>query len=139
MLLYVPCPTNTPPPLVPSLHPPGTNFDDNPVLTVTTSFYTNTVLGSPPSQAICLASATLTMAQTPLNAACGVALVANVFSVLYFTSARSGHSSARTILLIAIPYLVFFICVAAVLTVGITRPELVGRATFYCIVRSDVL
>jgi hypothetical protein len=103
------------------------------------SFYTNNVLGSPPNQATCLASAALTMAQTPLNAVCAVTLVWNVFSVLYFTSARSGPSSARTFLLVIIPYVVFFICAGSVTAVGLIRPELVGRATFYCVLHSDVL
>lgn len=60
------------------------------------SFFTNNVLGSPPSHATCLASAALVMAQTPLNAVCAVTLVYNVWSVLYFNSARSGTSPART-------------------------------------------
>jgi hypothetical protein len=94
---------------------------------------------SPPNQATCLASAALTMAQTPLNAVCAVTLVWNVFSVLYFTSARSGQSSARTFLLVIIPYVVFFICAGSVAAVGLIHPELVGRATFYCVVHSDVL
>jgi hypothetical protein len=40
---------------------------------------------------------------------------------------------------VLLPYLVFFLVAGAVLTVGLIRPELVSRATFYCVVRSDVL
>lgn len=79
------------------------------------------------------------MAQTPLNAVCAVTLVYNVWSVLYFTSARSGHSSARTFLLVVIPYVVFLVCAGSVVAVGLIRPELVGRATFYCVVHNDIL
>ncbi|PVF96256.1 hypothetical protein CPB86DRAFT_816513 [Serendipita vermifera] len=79
------------------------------------------------------------MAQTPLNAVCAVSLVYNVWSVLHFNTARSTQSTARTVILVLLPYLVFFLCAGAVLTVGLLRPELVSRATFYCVVRSDVL
>jgi hypothetical protein len=125
------------------LYVPPANFGSTPlfppVVSLFDSFYTNNVLGAAPNQATCLASAALTMAQTPLNAVCAVTLVWNVFSVLYFTSARSGQSSARTFLLVIIPYAVFLICAGSVLTVGLIRPELVGRATFYCVVHNDVL
>ncbi|KAG8869354.1 hypothetical protein FRC20_001572 [Serendipita sp. 405] len=102
-------------------------------------FYTNNVLGGPPSQAVCLASAALVMAQTPLNAVCAVVLVYNVWSILYFTTARSTSSTARTFMLVCIPYVIFFVCAGAVLTVGLLHPDLVGRATFYCVVRSNTL
>ncbi|CAG7847830.1 SubName: Full=Uncharacterized protein {ECO:0000313/EMBL:CCA77879.1} [Serendipita indica DSM 11827] len=106
---------------------------------LTLLFFTNNVLGSPPSHATCLASAALTMAQTPLNAVCAVMLVYNVWSVLHFTSAQSNTGKARTVLLVLIPYVVFLICAGVVVTVGVIRPELVARATFYCVVRSNVL
>ncbi|KIM32965.1 hypothetical protein M408DRAFT_189973 [Serendipita vermifera MAFF 305830] len=106
---------------------------------LTLLFYTNNVLGDAPSQATCLASAALTMSQTPLNAVCAVTLVYNVWSVLYFTSARSGPSSARTFLLVIIPYVVFLVSAGSVVAVGLIRPETVSRATFYCVVHSDIL
>jgi len=94
-------------------------------------YITNNVTGPPPSFPVCLASSALIMAQTPLNATCAITLVYNIWSVL---QDRPSRVSTRVALLVALPYVVWIICIIMVAAIGLHDQESVSRKTFYCVV-----
>ncbi|CAL1710329.1 unnamed protein product [Somion occarium] len=101
-------------------------------------YYANQVTGPPPTPDICLASAVLTMGQSILVATTAPALVFNVWLIIK-TTVTSTFDDARwvrwtTRFCLVLPYVMFVTFGMAAFGLGRTHPELVHRATFYCIV-----
>ncbi|KAI0689333.1 hypothetical protein BC835DRAFT_257569 [Cytidiella melzeri] len=106
-------------------------------------YYTGQVVGPPPTQAVCLASASLTMAQTILVASTGPALILHIWLVVRtaINPRLVGDTWIRrsTFFCLGMPYLLFICTVLAVASVGLWKPHIVHRVKFYCIVEDASL
>ncbi|KAI0089610.1 hypothetical protein BDY19DRAFT_905906 [Irpex rosettiformis] len=106
-------------------------------------YYANQVVGPPPSPAVCLASASLTMAQSVMVAFTGPALILHVWLVVRAAISRRFVEDIwvrRTaVICIILPYMLFIITALSALWVGLKEPHLVYRVKFYCVVEGHIL
>ncbi|KAI0342240.1 hypothetical protein BDW22DRAFT_173340 [Trametopsis cervina] len=106
-------------------------------------YYAGQVVGPPPQYGVCLASASLTIAQSILVATTGPALIFHIWMVVRnaVSSRSSGHLwiTRSTFFCLALPYFAFLATATIALFVGLRHPNNVHRVKFYCVVDEPIL
>ncbi|EKM57259.1 uncharacterized protein PHACADRAFT_208365 [Phanerochaete carnosa HHB-10118-sp] len=101
-------------------------------------YYVGQVTGPPPRRQVCLASAVLTTSQRALVALTAPALIFHIWLVVQtavgsrFTDDRMLHAS--TIICLVSPWIVYGSVALVTLVIGLRDPQLVRRATYYCVI-----
>jgi len=106
-------------------------------------YYAGQVVGPPPAYGVCLASASLTMAQSILVAITGPSLIFHIWLVVRtVVSPRFVNDvwiARSTRLCLTLPYALFIASALITLWLGLRSPHVVHRAKFYCIVDEPIL
>ncbi|TFK52793.1 hypothetical protein OE88DRAFT_1733786 [Heliocybe sulcata] len=103
-------------------------------------YFSGEVVGPPPRYSTCLASASLTIAQSALVATSATSLVFHIWLTMRDAVGPKPvpplwyRDSLETILLVLMPYLAFVITGLTTLVLGFAHPSSVYRALFYCVV-----
>ncbi|KZT26026.1 hypothetical protein NEOLEDRAFT_1132524 [Neolentinus lepideus HHB14362 ss-1] len=101
-------------------------------------YFSGEVVGPPPRYSTCLASASLSIAQSPLTAISATSLVFHIWLTMRDAVGPKPplwyRESLEIILLVLMPYLVFAITALTTLVLGFSHPSSVYRALFYCTV-----
>jgi hypothetical protein len=101
--------------------------------------FTNSLVGdTQPDPTLCLVSATLVTALTPMVSVAGLAIVYHIWSTLVLES-EPKRLMQRIIILVILPYIVFMGFSSAAVTIGLLYPDKVVRASFYCVVQVEPL